>query len=168
MKRFISIVLIGILVLSLAGCGQNAQDSQVPFYYPRAEFDHGAPDGVIAPEIHEISGHNNDLRYLLALYLLGPSDPELRLPFPEGAILVDLVQEGSTVTVTLSSIVTRLDDIDLTISCACLAETCFAISDVQTVHILSLVSAAGLSVDATYTRDNSLLPGYELLPNSAE
>ena len=168
MKRLIFLLLAGILLFSLASCGQDIQDSQVPFYYPLAEFDHGTPDGVMAPEIHEISGHHDDLRYLLALYLQGPSDPSLRHPFPNGTILVDLVVENQKAIITLSSTVATLDGIDRTIACACLAETCFAISDVQQVQILSLVSASGLSVDTTFTRGNILLPGYEILPEDTE
>ena len=168
MKRLIFFLLSGILILSLVSCGKDSLTSEVPFYYLRAEFDHGTPDGVIASEIHELSGHHNDLRYLLALYLQGPSDPELRSPFPNGTILVDLVQENQSVTITLSSTAAVLEGVDQTIACACLAETCFAISDAQQVRIQSLESASGLSVDATFTRGNILLPGYEILPKETE
>ena len=168
MKRLILFLLAGILIFSLAACGQDVQDSHISFYSPRAEFDHGIPHGVMAPEIREISGHHDDLRYLIALYLQGPSDPDLRLPFPSGTILVDLVVENKIAIITLSSTVAMLDNVNRTIACACLAETCFAISDVQQVQILSLVSASGLSVDTTFTRGNVLLPGYEILPEDSE
>ena len=168
MKRLTFFLLVVILIISLVSCGKDSLDSGVPFYYLRAEFDHGAADGVIASEIHELSGHHNDLRYLLALYLQGPSDPDLRSPFPDGTILVDLVQENQSVTITLSSTAAVLEGVDQTIACACLAETCFAISDAQQVHIQSLESASGLSVDTTFTRGNILLPGYEILPKVTE
>ena len=168
MKRLILFLLIGIFMLSLVACGQNVPDSGVPFYYPRAEFDHGAPDGVIAPEIHEISGHQGNLRYLLSLYFQGPSDPELRRAFPSGTILVDLVQEDQSVTVTLSASAAVLEGIDLTVACACLAETCFALSDAQQVHITSLSTTSGQTVDTTIIRDSVLLPGYEILPEDTE
>ena len=168
MKRLICFLLAGLLALSLTGCFLSPQDFEVPFYYRRAEFDYGTPDGIIAQELHEVSGHTNDLRYLLALYLQGPSDQDLVLPFPEGTILVDFLQEGQTVTVTLSSSPTHLDPIDLNIACICLAETCFALCDAQQIHIQSLVSAAGRSVDSLITRDSILLPGYEILPKDSE
>lgn len=168
MKKLICFLLAFLMVLSITGCVKGPQDSEVPFYYRRAEFDYGVPDGIIAQELHDVSGHTDDLKYLLALYLQGPSDQELVLPFPEGTILVELSQEDQIVTVTLSSVSTRLDDMDLTIACVCLAETCFAISDAQQVHIQSLVSAAGKSVDTTITRGSILLPGYEILPNDTE
>lgn len=168
MKKLICFLLAGLLAVSMAGCIQEPSDSEVPFYYRRAEFDYGTPDGIIAPELHDVTGHTDDLKYLLALYLQGPSDQELVLPFPEGMILVDLTEKEQTVTVTLSSSVTRLDDMDLTIACVCLAETCFAIRDVQQVHIQSLVSAAGKSVDTTITRGSILLPGYKILPKDTE
>lgn len=168
MRKLICFLLAGLLALSMTGCTNGSTDSEVPFYYPRAEFDHGTPDGVMATEIREVSGHDQELRYLMALYLQGPTDPELRIPFPDGTVLVELLQEDGTVTVTLSSGITRLEDIDLTVACACLAETCFANSDAQQVNIQSLVSTNGLSVDVTFTRGNLLLPGYEILPEVTE
>ena len=168
MKRLLCILLAAGLTLSMTACGRDSQDSRLHFYYPRAEFDYGTAHGVIAPEVHEISGHHDDLRYLLALYLQGPSDPELQLPFPSGTILVDLVQERQEVTITLSSTAALLEGTDLTIACACLAETCFAICDAQQVHIQSLATASGQTVDAIFSRDNILLPGYQILPETTE
>lgn len=168
MKKLTCFLLALLLALSMGGCSLKSQDSEVPFYYRRAEFDYGSPDGIMALELHDVSGHTDDLRYLLALYLQGPSDQELVLPFPEGTLLVDLLQEDRTVTVTLSSSPTHMEAIDLNIACVCLAETCFAICDAQQVHIQSLVSASGRSVDTLITRDNILLPGYEILPEDTE
>ena len=168
MKKLIAFLLAGLLLLSMAGCAKDAGDSEVPFYYRRVEFDYGTPDGIISRELHKVAGQTNDLKYLLSLYLQGPSDQELVMPFPEGTILVELSQEAQTLTVTLSSVSTRLDDMDLTIACVCLAETCFAISDVQQVHVQSLVSSAGKSVDITIDRGSILLPGYEILPEDTE
>ena len=105
---------------------------------------------------------------MLALYLQGPSDPELRFSFPEGTILVEFAQENQVISITLSSKAAMMDDIDVVIACACFAETCFAISDAQQLHIQSLVSAAGLSVDTIITRDSILLPGYEILSEPTE
>ena len=168
MKRLLSILLTGILMLSLVGCGQEAQDPKVSFYYPRAEFNYGASDGVMVPETHEVPGHIDDLRYLLALYLLGPSDQELRPAFPTDTILVDVIQDEREITVILSSNVTALEGIDLTLACACFAETCFAISDVRQVHIESLASVSGKYVDTIITRDSILFPGYKILPDDSE
>ena len=168
MKRMICFLLVGILMITLCACSQETKDSQILFYYPRAEYKHGTPDGVITPEIHEISGHNDDLRYLLALYLQGPSDPELRLPFPGGTTLVDMVQDEQQVTITLSSTAALLEGIDLTIACACLAQTSFAVCDVPQVRIQSQASTSGRLIDITFTRDNILLPGYEILPENPE
>ena len=168
MKRLTCFFLIAVLLLTTAGCTRSAKDSEVPFYYPRTVFDHGNPDGVIVPENRDVTGHSTDLRYLLALYLQGPSDPELRFAFPEGTILVEFSQENQVIDITLSSKAAMMDDIDVTIACACLAETCFAISDAQQVHIQSLVSAAGLFVDTVMNRDSILLPGYEILSETTE
>ena len=168
MKRFLSVLLAGILIFTMSGCGQGARNDKVSFYYPRAEFRYGDPQGVMVPETHDVSGHSDDLRYLLALYLQGPSDQELLDPFPAGTILVDVLLEEETAFITLSSGAAVLEGIELTIACACLAETCFAITDVQQVHIKSLVAASGQYVDTVITRDSVLLPGYEILPDESE
>ena len=168
MKRLLCMLLAGSRIVSMTGCSRDTLDSSVSFYYPRAEFNYGASDGVMVAETHEVPGHTDDLRYLLALYLLGPSDQELQPTFPSGTILVDVIQDEQEVTVILSSSVTALEGIDLTLACACLAETCFAVCDAQQVHIESLVSASGKYVDTTITRDNILFPGYEILPDDSE
>ena len=168
MKSTLCLILAFVLLLGLCGCGSTAGKDQATFYYPRIEFDFGSSNSIMVPELHDVTGHADDLWYMLSLYLRGPTDPELKFAFPDGTILVELEQVESTLHVTLSSSSSKLEPADLLASCGCLAQTCFAISDAQVVHIDSLVSAAGNYVDMTFTRDSILLTGNEILPDATE
>ena len=60
----------------------------------------------------------------------------------------------NTLIIELTPSLTVLNGTDLTLACACLAKTCFALSDAQAVTI----SAQGLGfVSMTLTRDSLLL-----------
>ena len=167
MRAMTSLFLIMVLLLGLCGCGSAGRDEAV-FYYQRMEFDYGSDSGVFVPESHDVSGHAGDLRYLLSLYLRGPSDQELKLPFPSGTLLVELEEAEGVLSVVLSSSAATLDSVDLLTACGCLAQTCFSICDAETVHITSLQSASGQAVDMTFARDSILLTGNEILPEETE
>ena len=167
MKSFLCLILTFVLLLSLCSCGETGK-GQATFYYQRIEFDFGSDTGVFVPEVHDVSGHEEDLRYLISLYLRGPTDQELTLPFPNGTILVELEQTDTELTVVLSSGAATLAPLDLITACGCLAKTCFAISNAQTVHIGSLPSVSGQQVDITFNRDSILLTSNEILPNATE
>ena len=84
MKRLICLLLVSMFIL-LSACHYSESGDilePVAFYYPRTseQFVYGAPDGVLAAEMREASGHVNDLEYLIAMYLRGPQDEGLRSP----------------------------------------------------------------------------------------
>ena len=168
MKSFLCLILTFVLLLSLCGCDEAAGKSQATFYYQRTNFNFGSDTGVMVPEYHDVSGHEGDLRYLISLYLRGPMDQELTLPFPGGTLLVELEETEKELTVVLSSGASMLDPLDLITACGCLAQTCFAISDAQVLHIDSLPSVSGQHLDMTFNRDSILLSGNEILPDATE
>ena len=168
MKNILCLILTAILLLCLCGCEKGPDENEAIFYYPRIEFEFGSDQGVMVPEYHDVSGHTEDLRYLISLYLRGPTNPELTLPFPGGTILVELEETETKLSVVLSSGVIALDPLDLITTCGCLAQTCFAISDAEVVHISSLPSTAKQQVDMTFSRDSILLTGNEILPDVTE
>ena len=155
MKRFAAIVLTLALLLSLSGC---VQDSTVTYYYVRDpmayQYEYGTADGVMVGEKRDAGGHASDLRYLLILYFHGPVTDYLESPFPSGTGLEEVVREGDALRIRLSGIVATMEGTDLTLACACLARTCFAITDVQSVTITS-ESLRTMSV--TMERDSLLL-----------
>ena len=73
-----------------------------------------------------------DLSYLLRLYLLGPQDEDLEALYPADIRLESASVAGGTVTVTLSPVGNRLTDISFTLAGACLARTCFEL--LQRLH----------------------------------
>jgi len=164
MKKILALMLAALLALSLWGCNSpEQQDDSVSFYYQRAggEYLYGQEDGVIAAEPRDISGNRDNLNYLLTLYFHGPLDPALIAPFPADTTLVELVNEGSILKITLSNTFAQLENMELTIACTGLAKTCFDLCDAETV----LIETENGSISIMITRDNYLL--IDSIPASA-
>ena len=159
MRKYLALLLVLAMTLSLAAC---ASPSAVTYYYVRNEDEYlyGVADGVMVGESREAAGHVDDLRYLLILYFHGPVSDYLRSPFPSGTTLEAVVREDDALIIQLSSIVSVMEGMDLTLACACLARTCFGLTDVQTVTIFADGFGA---VSMTLERDSLLL-----VDNSAE
>ena len=153
MKRYIALLLA--LILLLPGCHrQKAEDDTVTFYYRRSEVQYGSADSIIAAEERTLSG---DLTLLLSAYFRGPEDDSLILPFPAGTRLLETVQKDSTLTLTLSSEFSQLEGMDLTVACACISSTCFAITEAHQVKITTPAIGDTPSSVFTLTRDSLLL-----------
>lgn len=116
-------ILLLTLLLTLSGCGLANSKQTVTLYYPRAEYDYRSADGVIGQETRDITGHGSELRYLLDIYLMGPSNEKLRSPFPAQAKLESVEQGEDGVVITLSD-VTGLSDSRFTLGCYCLSLVC--------------------------------------------
>ena len=162
MRKIIALMLAAVLLLGLTGCLQ-ATDTAA-FYYARYEdsYLYGMDNAVIAGEFRDITGHRGDLKYLLTLYFHGPTMEYLRSPFPSGLVLRSVEQDGSNLHVELSASLTMLTGTDLTLACACLAQTCFSLTEAETVTIAS----EGLGfVSMTLTRDSLLLADDTPIPN---
>lgn len=125
--------LLCCMLLMLCGC--TAKNDDILFYYPRKDFSYGTQDGVIASETREAPGHEEDLDYLLTMYLEGPLDPSLHSPFPRGTALEGFTYSDATMYVTLSEAFAQLEGIDHTIASACLAYTCFHLTAAEKVVI---------------------------------
>ena len=154
MRKIIALALAILLMVSLTGCIDTGDTAT--FYYTRFEdsYLYGMDNAVIAGEYRDIAGHSGDLKYLLTLYFHGPTTEYLCSPFPSGMVLRSVERQGDTVHVALSASLTMLTGTDLTLACACLARTCFSLTDAQSVTI----SSEGLGfVSMTLTRDSLLL-----------
>ena len=161
MKRIALLCLAAALLVSLAACAQTAHGAV--FYYTRTPdtYAYGQMDGVIAGEYRDTTGHDGDLKYLLTLYFHGPTLENLTSPFPSGISLRSVERSGGNLTVALSGSLTLLSGMDLTLACACLAHTCFSLTDAQSVTI----SSEGLGfVSKTLTRDSLVLSDDTPLP----
>lgn len=166
MRRFAAVLLSICLLAGSSGCALFGSDIKEPaeFFYPRNTVVYGTADGVITSETREVSGHQNDLNYLLALYLQGPLDEGLRSPFPAGCTLVEVRVFNERMIVTLDARFTALKDMDLTVACACLAKTCLGLADVNEVQIISNSPDEEAEINITLSADRLLLEENDPLP----
>ena len=171
MKRVLCLFLF--LLLTLTGCTMSMDRWKEPvtFYYLRDHAtadNHGAffMDGAIGSEIREGAGHRNDLNYLLSMYLQGPMDPQLRSLFPADCRIMDIGAVNRDLTVNFNAALTQLNDMELTIASACLAQTCMELTDIDCVHIQSYAADGKLLFSRSFTADSLLLK--DTNPNPTE
>lgn len=132
MKRLLALLLA---LLTLWGCGSKKEESGIRFYYPRRDYVYQVTGGSVAWETRDVT--QEDLSYILRLYLLGPQDENLEAAYPSGVYLESAQVDGSTVTVRLSPIGNRMTDIAFTLAASCLAKTCFGITGTTTLILQS-------------------------------
>ena len=171
MKKTICFLLCLVTVL-FCGCRAHTGDDQVQssFFYLRDPdtYHYGSPEGVISSELRDITGHENELNYLLMLYLKGPLDEALESPFPEGCSILQLTVQAGKLSVTLNPSFATLKGMDLTLACVCLARTCFSLTDVQSIRISAQDVNGTVTVDETITINSLLLEETELPSESGE
>lgn len=159
MKKAIMILLTIAMILSLCACalGEDIMDP-VEFYYlrPVDSISYGDADGVIAAETREAAGHIRDLNYLLSMYLMGPSNPELTSPFPAKCHLVGINIKNDTLQIILDTTFNALEDMDLTLACACLTKTALSMTDVENIQIITS-DGESKTVIGLFSRDSFLL-----------
>ncbi len=151
MKRQIGLAFL--LCLILTGCGQLGERIKEPvtFYYLRAEYAYSTDSGIIGSEEREASGHKDNLSYLMALYLIGPSEEDLVSPIPRGIRFLSAEQTDTRVELKLSDTANVLTDAEFSLACACLTLTCLDLTGAETVTINSG------SRSVTMTRENLIL-----------
>lgn len=137
MKRWIVFCLCICLFLSGCTLGINGDKDTVSFYYLQAKYQYYSENGVICPEQRDASGHHQDLPYLLAMYLMGPSEEELVSPLPRGTLIFGTERHGDSITIRLSDTSAVLSDMDFSLAGACLSLTCFDLTDAQSVTVTS-------------------------------
>ena len=163
MKRCLTGILTLLLIWSLTACALSSAVEPVEFFYPCKSAPDSIPDTVIGSEMREATGHTGDLNYLLSLYLQGPHDPELLTPFPAGCRLLSVTWNGDTLVVTLDSTITALGQMQRTVASACIAKTCFGLTDVAQVQVKAAAPEQSDSLGITITPEN-LLENMNLYP----
>ena len=158
MKRIIPIILVFAMLFSGCGIFEERLKEPVTFYYLRTEYQFGSESSVIVSEEREASGHRDDLSYLMALYLMGPTEEDHVSPVPRGTRIVNTQIDNGEVTLTLSEPMTALEDAEFTLMCACLAMTCLGLTDADQVTIVCKDRSI------TMTRSNLMLldNGFEI------
>lgn len=152
MKRRI-VCLILCLCLLLPGCGFTGtlNEETVRFYYLCGNYQENLCC-VLAEEARDVSGHTGDLPYLMALYLMGPTNDEHRMPLPSGTRIRTQIDSGHII-LELSGLPKTMTDAEFSLACACLTLTCLEIMDAEDVTIHS--------EDRSRTMDRSTLTLYD-------
>lgn len=104
----------------------------------------------------EASGHTNDLRYLLSLYLIGPSSDELVSPLPWGTRLLGVNRQDGTITLELTDTSFIHDGHGIQpLPAACLTMTTLSITGGDGVTITSGSRSVTMSRDSLTLIDDS-------------
>lgn len=139
MKRTLRGLLCVLLCLGLFGCRQEEDAPiQVPaeFFYPRSTFSYTADETVIGSEHREAAGHEDDIAYLIDLYLRGPQSETLTQPFPIGCRVVSCtLKSDTTLTLVVNDNFAALTGMELSVACVCLAKTLSGLTGADTVII---------------------------------
>lgn len=160
MKRSICIVLI--IAFLLCGCSLTGERIKEPvtFYYLCSSFQENLCCVVLSEE-REASGHTGDLSYLLALYLMGPANDELRSPLPPDTKILSVQQLGEKLMIELSDMDSKLSDIDFSLAGACLTMTCLDISSAGSVTIKSGSRSVTMDSDSLSLFDSNIEAAHE-------
>ncbi|MBO7251265.1 MAG: hypothetical protein J6V25_01430 [Oscillospiraceae bacterium] len=157
MKQTIAILLLICLIFTGCASDGSAKENQITFYYLRQQYQYGEPDGVIVQEHRDASGHRRDLNYLMALYLMGPTDESHRIPLPSGTRVYCNQLDSYTITLELSEAANVLSESEFTIACACLSLTCFNVTNAQKVTVVSGERTITMTRDTILLNDISMI-----------
>lgn len=157
MKRLL--ILICLSAFLLCGCSSSGQrfKNPVTFYYVQEAYQYGTDGGVIAPEEREAAGHQEDLAYMMALYLMGPSEDGLVSPIPRGTRVLVAKKSGSSVSIKLSDTTSTMSDAAFTRACACMTMTLLDMTKAETVNFQSGSRNVTMSRDSLILFDTSHL-----------
>lgn len=161
MKRTIGFVLAALLLLC-CGCSAEQEEIQVPvdYYYPYTidQIVYNEERQCMDCEPHESKGHEKDLSYLLNEYFKGPNRADLASPFPKNLTVTSLEITGDILVLELSREFGQLSGLNLTIACACITQTCFALnSRLSRVQISAVDTQLDGSKWITMTRSSMIL-----------
>ena len=158
MKRWIACILIAAAVLSLGGCTNPRPEINDPvnFYYRRAAVSYGSADSVIVPESREAEGLRDNLTALLNRYIMGPESPELVNAFPKNCRVLRVDVTEDMAQVYCNRMLGYLENMDLTVACACLAKTVMELTGSTTVRIEAYDATLGGAEFIIMGKDNLL------------
>lgn len=136
LKRIIALLMLIACLLSLNACNTSEQlESPVAYYYLRNDVEFDGDNCVIHAEMRESAGFENNITYLLRLYLAGPSSNDYKNPFPYNVNLLSLSYENATLVATFNENFATLFGLDLTLAAVCFARTAMELSGASTVKI---------------------------------
>lgn len=144
MKRFFTLLMALSMLVMLIACSSQEETEQ--FYYLRSEYLPRESGSMIAAETRTVTGERG-LNYILRLYLEGPVSAEYVSPFPRGLHLLSTKQSEDMLQIFLSSEFAALEGIDLSVACACFANTVFSMTEISRFQIVCTAADGSLSID---------------------
>ena len=155
MKHILAFFLAVAMLFSFSGC-KTQDPGDVTFYYSRSpeQYQYYAEDGVIRGEIRSLSGHRQDLQYLVGLYLAGPLDESLISPFPKSIHLLSVEQTETAICIELTDQSHVMSDLEFSLACACLTMTCTQFTGCEDVTVVSGERTLIMSADSILFHDS--------------
>lgn len=156
MKRILCFILILLLIL-LNGCSSPSFDPVLFYYCKKPEsYEYFDAEGFVTSEGRDLTGHNKDLKYLVALYLAGPLDEKLTSPFPRKTRLINNELSGNHLHIELSDLGNSMTDAEYSLAAACLAKTCIEYMQVKDVTIKSGVRSVTINSENVILYDTAI------------
>lgn len=161
MRKILSAILVVLLCFATVGCNATGSEYSTPvtFFYCTDEADYSVGSSVIQRESRTVDIVPNDIQSILQLYLEGPVERGMYSPFPKDLTVTELQIDGETTYITFSTNLSYLTGADLTLACACIANTCFSLTHTQNVDIsaehalLDNMPSVFISYGSTLTSD---------------
>ncbi len=162
MKRIISSIIAGCILISLCACTHTPQKAKEPIklYYRTSSEQYEKLNNIITAEVRDAHGHSGDFSYLLQDYLSGPRTEACYSPFPSGTKLEKLDIISNKAIIVLSENFSSLSGSDLMVACACVSKTVIELTGVQAVQINSLNNKLNgqdsitMNLDSFFLMDN--------------
>ena len=135
MKRIVCLLLIFALLTGCTNLHLGRQESGVQFYYRSADSDYFSPLGAMGKEQRTLREDQMNIKGMMELYLGGPMDPELTVPFPKEMRLIRSEQTSREITLVFDDSLAALTGVGLRLACACIARTVSEYGGYETVTI---------------------------------
>ena len=158
MKRWISLLLISAFLLTVFGCAQQTTPPEMPvtFYYPAADTVYDGKSTVLHSEIRDGAEYESNIAGLLNLYLKGPVSESLRSPFTQRVTVTRYAVTSNMINLELSSEFAQLSGVNLTLACACIANTLFDLTELERIQIFATDSQLDGQTSITLDRNDIL------------
>jgi len=143
-------------MLSFVGCDSRKEDL-VSFYYCREPdaYQYFNEDGVICAESRDVIGHDENIRYVIGLYLAGPMEEGLRSPLPASVKLISAERTLEAVQLTFSDLDDIMSESEFSLACACLTLTCADLTGCRQVTVISGTRSITMTRDSIRLLDDA-------------
>lgn len=149
MKRLTCVLLILLMLIPAAGCGNlNEQPERmlhpVDYYFVRKDVTYGTQNGVLAVQTVDFGEVIPDLTAVLERYLTLPAPEGMELPFPPDTKLLSATYTNNTAALQISGAYADLSGIHATLADACIAKTVLAFTGAEKMQLTVCDTAGGL------------------------